>query len=235
VSPQYERVIAALKAAGSRRRGNNWQCKAHDDRVPSLSVNLAADGSGWVLMFCHAGCSLVEITAAIGLTPADLFPGNGHQLALFPKSRYSPIGIDVIRKTPSSAIARSMSPEPSVDMWTGGVAGPMSRTRSRCFAWSLRSSIGKPSGSIWNSVPPDSVTILPNGGNGASPTTAQRACSRSSCVIASPAHSAKRHSLMTPHLQKRQALVTVGIPKRQALVTVLGTNRWQPTPGSLKS
>ena len=103
MSAEYERVIAALKAAGSRRRGNNWQCKAHDDRVPSLSVNLALDGSGWVLMHCHAGCTLVETTAAIGLTPADLIPNGHRQLALFPKSRYSPIGIDVIRKTPPSA------------------------------------------------------------------------------------------------------------------------------------
>lgn len=102
VSP-YERVIAALKAAGSRRHGNNWQCKAHDDEHPSLSVNLAADGSGWVLMNCHAGCTLVETTAALGLTPADLFPNGRGQLELFPKSRYSPIGIDVIRKTPPSA------------------------------------------------------------------------------------------------------------------------------------
>jgi hypothetical protein len=98
----YERVVAALKAAGSRRQGNNWQCQSHDDRVPSLSVNLAADDSGTVLMHCHAGCTLVEATGAIGLTPADLFAGNG-QMALFPKSRYSPIGLDVIAKTPPSA------------------------------------------------------------------------------------------------------------------------------------
>jgi hypothetical protein len=102
-SPEYERVIAALKAAGSRRRGNNWQCKAHDDRVPSLSVNLAEDGSGWVLMHCHAGCTIQETTGAIGLTPADLIPNGHQQMALFAKSRYSPIGIDVIRKTPPSA------------------------------------------------------------------------------------------------------------------------------------
>jgi len=101
VSP-YERVIAALKAAGSRRQGNNWQCQSHDDRVPSLSVNLAADGLGTVLMHCHAGCTLAEATGAIGLTPADLFPGSG-QMALFPRSRYSPIGLDVIAKTPPSA------------------------------------------------------------------------------------------------------------------------------------
>jgi hypothetical protein len=103
LSPQYERVIAALKAAGSRRQGNNWQCMAHDDQHPSLSVNLAADGSGWVLMHCHADCTPVETTAAIGLTVADLFPNGHRQLELFPKWRYSPVGIDVIRKTPSSA------------------------------------------------------------------------------------------------------------------------------------
>jgi hypothetical protein len=54
-------------------------------------------------MHCHAGCDIVEATAAIGLTPADLFPGPSGQMALFPKSRYSPIGLDVILKTPPSA------------------------------------------------------------------------------------------------------------------------------------
>src|SRR5262245_59137730 len=99
----YELVISRLKAAGSRRQGKNWQCKAHDDQHPSLSVSLATDGSGMVLMNCHAGCTIYEVTAAIVLTPADLFP-NGHgQTALFPKSQYSPIGIDVIRWTPPSA------------------------------------------------------------------------------------------------------------------------------------
>jgi hypothetical protein len=101
--PEYERVIAALNAAGSRRHGNNWQCQAHDDRVPSLSVNLAADGSGWVLMHCHAGCTPAETTAAIGLTVADLFPNGHRQLELFPKSNYSPVGLDILLKLPRGA------------------------------------------------------------------------------------------------------------------------------------
>jgi hypothetical protein len=100
---RYEDVIARLKAAGSRRQGNNWQCPAHDDQHPSLSVNLAADGSGWVLMFCHAGCTLAETTAAIGLTPADLFPNGHRQLELFPKSNYSPVGLDILLKLPHGA------------------------------------------------------------------------------------------------------------------------------------
>jgi hypothetical protein len=100
---RYEDVIARLKARGSRRVGNNWQCQSHDDRTPSLSVNLAMDGSGMVLMHCHAGCTLAETTAAIGLTPADLFP-NGHaQLELFPKSNYSPVGLDILLKWPGGA------------------------------------------------------------------------------------------------------------------------------------
>jgi hypothetical protein len=99
----YDKVIRALRAKNSRRVGNNWQCPSHDDRNPSLSVNQHADGSGAVLMHCHAGCStILEICPALGLDPADLFPGNG-QGVLFPPSKYSPIGIDVVRKTPPSA------------------------------------------------------------------------------------------------------------------------------------
>lgn len=100
----YERVVALLMAKRSKRKGNNWQCPvpSHNDQNPSLSVNEHADGSGAVLMHCHAGCSLAEITAALGISPAELFPGNG-QTALFPESKYCAIGIDVIRKTPSSA------------------------------------------------------------------------------------------------------------------------------------
>jgi len=49
-----------------------WQarCPAHDDSDPSLSVKDLGDK---VLIYCHAQCSLENITAAIGITVPDLF------------------------------------------------------------------------------------------------------------------------------------------------------------------
>jgi hypothetical protein len=100
----YERVTAALKARGSRRMGNNWQCPAHDDRIPSLSVkeSKSQDGAPSVLLNCFAGCGTVEeILPALGLEPSDLFGGNGRrQGQLFPLSRYSPVGLDILLKLP---------------------------------------------------------------------------------------------------------------------------------------
>jgi hypothetical protein len=98
----YERVIAALKARGSRRSGGNWQCPAHADRTPSLSVTDSVDlgtGHGTVLVHCHAGCSVDDVLAALGLEPSDLFAGNG-QGELFPASKFSPVGLDILRKLP---------------------------------------------------------------------------------------------------------------------------------------
>jgi len=48
------------------------RCPAHDDRTPSLSVELGRDGG---LMFrCWAGCPKPAILAALGLAWSDCFP-----------------------------------------------------------------------------------------------------------------------------------------------------------------
>lgn len=51
------------------------RCPAHDDQNPSLSVT-ATEG-GTILVNCWAGCTADEVVAALGLTKADLFAGNG--------------------------------------------------------------------------------------------------------------------------------------------------------------
>lgn len=58
---------------GVRRGTTGWlaKCPAHEDRSPSLSI---ADRDGVILMRCFAGCELVDITSALGIRPADLFP-----------------------------------------------------------------------------------------------------------------------------------------------------------------
>ena len=58
-----------------------WQalCPAHDDKRPSLSIKEADDGR--VLLKCWTGCGAAEIVSALGLSLADLFPGDRRNLA----------------------------------------------------------------------------------------------------------------------------------------------------------
>ena len=59
---------------------DKWQalCPAHDDKRPSLSVREAEDGR--VLLKCWSGCGAAEIVSALGLSLADLFPGDRRSL-----------------------------------------------------------------------------------------------------------------------------------------------------------
>lgn len=66
-----EKVLARLD--GIKQTGpGRWvaQCPAHADRSPSLSVREVDDR---VLVKCWAGCSAVEVVAAVGLRMSDLF------------------------------------------------------------------------------------------------------------------------------------------------------------------
>jgi hypothetical protein len=47
-------------------------CPAHNDKKPSLSVRRFPDGS--LSVKCFTGCSTVDVLAAVGLHPSDLFP-----------------------------------------------------------------------------------------------------------------------------------------------------------------
>jgi len=47
------------------------RCPAHDDRNPSLSINVGGDGR--TLVCCHAGCDVENVLEALGLTFRDLF------------------------------------------------------------------------------------------------------------------------------------------------------------------
>ena len=70
----FDRVVSALQSRGSRRNGHDWQCPAHDDGKPSLSVTAAKDR---VLLHCQAGCSVEDVVAALGLDMSDLFTADG--------------------------------------------------------------------------------------------------------------------------------------------------------------
>ena len=60
-----------------RPRGTDqWEarCPAHEDESPSLSI---AERDGKILLHCFAGCSVEEVTNALGVEMKDLFPDTG--------------------------------------------------------------------------------------------------------------------------------------------------------------
>jgi hypothetical protein len=65
------RVEEALHSKGSKpgARGS-WQCPAHDDRSPSLSVKQGVAGA---VLHCFAGCSTEAVLEALALSKAALF------------------------------------------------------------------------------------------------------------------------------------------------------------------
>ena len=68
----YQDWIQALELHGSRTVGKNWQCPAHLDDNPSLSISEGTGGK--VLAKCFAGCSFDDIRAALGLTDTPSSP-----------------------------------------------------------------------------------------------------------------------------------------------------------------
>ncbi len=73
-------VWDALERAGCGPRGPDHKlvarCPGHDDRNPSLSVGIGADGRA--LIHCFAGCETEAVLAALELRWADLFPAGHH-------------------------------------------------------------------------------------------------------------------------------------------------------------
>lgn len=47
-------------------------CPAHQDRLPSLAIKQCDDGR--VLVHCFAGCDVVDVVGAVGLSLGDLMP-----------------------------------------------------------------------------------------------------------------------------------------------------------------
>lgn len=64
-------LLSRLDQARARGTGK-WaaRCPAHADNSPSLSIT---EGERGILVKCWAGCTLDEITAALGIRVADLF------------------------------------------------------------------------------------------------------------------------------------------------------------------
>ncbi|MBL8499479.1 MAG: hypothetical protein JNL77_02670 [Nitrosomonas sp.] len=67
-------ITSRLKGVIRRHNGGILAfCPSHDDKKGrSLAVSLGRENQ--ILLHCFAGCNIHEITGAIGLNPADLFP-----------------------------------------------------------------------------------------------------------------------------------------------------------------
>lgn len=68
----YDHVFSRFAYVEKSGRGWTAICPAHHDTTPSLS--LAIGDQHQLLMFCHAGCRLEAILAALQVTVRDLFP-----------------------------------------------------------------------------------------------------------------------------------------------------------------
>jgi hypothetical protein len=75
-----DRVLHRLDKV-KRTAPDKWiaLCPAHDDKRPSLSIKEGDDHH--VLLKCWSGCGAAEIVSALGLSLADLFPGNRRSLS----------------------------------------------------------------------------------------------------------------------------------------------------------
>jgi hypothetical protein len=111
-------LLARLK--GVQRKGSGWQalCPAHEDKNPSLSIDVRDDK---ILVFCHAGCSQEAVLAALNLDMRDLFLETGvpekRSVAtyeytnergdlLYQVVRYEPKGFSTVRSACSTAFLK---------------------------------------------------------------------------------------------------------------------------------
>ena len=71
---EFVRCVEQVTGHSPQPSGHGWlmHCPAHDDRRRSLSVSEGDDGR--VLVKCHAGCSALAVTKAVGKTLSALMP-----------------------------------------------------------------------------------------------------------------------------------------------------------------
>jgi hypothetical protein len=66
-----QRLLNLLERVSESQGGWRARCPAHEDKNPSLSIDMGDDGR--ILVTCHAGCELPSIAKAIGLELRDFF------------------------------------------------------------------------------------------------------------------------------------------------------------------
>lgn len=72
MNPNLDNLLSRLEKVKGRNGNYVACCPAHGDKNPSMTIKETEDGK--ILMHCFAGCSVAEITGAIGFDLSDLFP-----------------------------------------------------------------------------------------------------------------------------------------------------------------
>ncbi len=72
---KLDELLSRLDKPTKSGTGYVARCPAHEDHTPSLSV--AEGDGGKLLVKCLAGCATEDVTKALGLKMADLFPDDG--------------------------------------------------------------------------------------------------------------------------------------------------------------
>jgi hypothetical protein len=126
---QVEELLARLSKVKGAGKGK-WMavCPAHEDRSPSLAVK---ESDGTILLKCFAGCSVEDVTGAIGVEMHELFPPRRNE---WQPGMEKPLKFNGVRFTAIDAL-RCLSGEGSVillcacDMAEGKVLSPDERDR----------------------------------------------------------------------------------------------------------
>jgi 5S rRNA maturation endonuclease (ribonuclease M5) len=109
----YARLTDALRGIGSDVKESDQsqgkamaQCPAHDDGKRSLSINPRRDSKG-VVLYCHAGCDLTAVLAALSLHERDLFDDNEIRNAYRTRADYKYPDGRVVHRKPDKSFPQS--------------------------------------------------------------------------------------------------------------------------------
>lgn len=73
-------IIEALLGKLEKVQGNGprWRaiCPGHESKHQTRSLSIFEPEPDKILLHCHAGCSVQEVAAAVGIELADLFPSR---------------------------------------------------------------------------------------------------------------------------------------------------------------
>jgi CHC2 zinc finger len=89
-----------VKQLPARKHAQSYTalCPAHNDKRPSLCVDLTNDDR--ILVYCRSGCGAADVLAAIGLEMQDLFPDSDYKRppGYKPSEIYYAINVAVVAK-----------------------------------------------------------------------------------------------------------------------------------------
>lgn len=112
-----DNVLQQLKGVSETRGGWKARCPAHDDKNPSLSISVGKNDC--VLLHCHAGCTPVEICAAIGMKTSELFTKQGRPKAPKPKSKATNSTVKIAEPPPLNSPVSKSDIDAVLKCWTG--------------------------------------------------------------------------------------------------------------------